>query len=591
MFRSTSGSKFGTAFGNVKLRDKLLLLTAVIFIGFAASIIMGIVVINKVRIGSSAYQEIKNNQQGLERIALLGSSLNRFRVLTGALISEQGSDRRGQIEGTIVELRADIDAKFVELAATAGKVDSAAAITDARETWSDFYRAVETQIVPAIKRGNRSEALDLEQTVQEQRYQRFIEQVDGLVAVFTLQVDEAEKRNAAVAATMTKVSGAVIGAIFLLIMALVYRMNHSILHLQLGGDPAYVRNIAARVSEGDLEIEIADAAEGSVLAAMKSMVQKLHGIVRGVSSAATDVRAGSNQLSLSVGQVSESTAEQAASAEEASSSVEEMHATIKQNADNSMMTEKLALKSSVDAEESGRAVAEAVLAMKNIAQKITIIEEIARQTNLLALNAAIEAARAGDHGRGFAVVASEVRKLAERSHSAAVEIGQLSGSSVKVAEHAGIMLSRLVPDIQKTAELVQEITAASKEQASGTDQINSSIQNLNQVIQQNAGAAEEISSTSQELSAQADELLKTISFFKVNGKVTDAQPALPVASQRAKALEHVQAARPRQPRPEKIYAHAGGAVSGVQIDLGMHAAGNGKNGKNGDSRDAEFETY
>jgi len=357
-------------------------------------------------------------------------------------------------------------------------------------------------------------------------------------------------------------------------------------------------NEAVRVSnslaEGDLtvNIEVKNRDEtGQVLLAMKNMVGRMQGIVAGVKAAAGTVAEGSVRLSNGAEMVSQRTTEQAASAEEASSSVEEMHATIKQNADNAMMTEKIALKSAADALESGKAVAEAVHAMKNIAEKITIIEEIARQTNLLALNAAIEAARAGEHGRGFAVVAAEVRKLAERSHTAAVEIGHLSGSSVDVAERAGTMLMKLVPDIQKTAELVQEITAASKEQASGTDQINSSIQQLNHVIQQNAGAAEEISSTSQGLSSQADVLLKTISFFKINGNGGTTGPELPPSPIKVKALDHVQTARPCQPRPEMAYDHAGSRTAGVHLDLGTHGGGNGKKGKNGDSRDAEFEEF
>jgi methyl-accepting chemotaxis protein len=194
-----------------------------------------------------------------------------------------------------------------------------------------------------------------------------------------------------------------------------------------------------------------------------------------------------------------------------------MNATIRQNADNAMATEKIALKSARDALESGKAVTEAVSAMKDIAQKITIVEEIARQTNLLALNAAIEAARAGEHGKGFAVVAAEVRKLAERSQVAAAEISNLSRTSVEVAEAAGAMLGNLVPDIQKTSELVQEITASSREQATGAEQINASIQQLNQVIQQNAGSAEEMASMAAEMSSQAGRLIEAIAFFKVDG--------------------------------------------------------------------------
>ncbi|MDD2542432.1 MAG: methyl-accepting chemotaxis protein, partial [Desulfuromonadaceae bacterium] len=187
------------------------------------------------------------------------------------------------------------------------------------------------------------------------------------------------------------------------------------------------------------------------------------------------------------------------------------------NTDNAMQTEKISIKSSVDAKEGGKAVIETVAAMKEIATKISIIEEIARQTNLLALNAAIEAARAGEHGKGFAVVASEVRKLAERSQSAAGEISGLSTRSVAIAEQAGEMLSRMVPDIQRTAELVQEITASSKEQDAGAEQINKAIQQLDQVIQQNASASEEMASTSEELSSQAEQLSDAVAFFKIDG--------------------------------------------------------------------------
>jgi methyl-accepting chemotaxis protein len=196
--------------------------------------------------------------------------------------------------------------------------------------------------------------------------------------------------------------------------------------------------------------------------------------------------------------------------------MEEMSSSIKQNSDNSGQTEKIAIKSAVDAKEGGRSVTETVSAMKEIATKISIIEEIARQTNLLALNAAIEAARAGEHGKGFAVVASEVRKLAERSQSAAGEISTLSSRSVQVAETAGEMLNKMVPDIQRTSELVQEISASSKEQDTGADQISKAIQQLDQVIQQNASASEEMASTSEELASQADMLKDTISFFRID---------------------------------------------------------------------------
>ncbi|MBU5639041.1 MCP four helix bundle domain-containing protein [Geomonas sp. Red69] len=290
------------------------------------------------------------------------------------------------------------------------------------------------------------------------------------------------------------------------------------LNRQLGGEPGYIANIAERVANGDLTVQFASnqKTETGVNAAMKHMVEKLKEVIADVTSAADNVAAGSQELSSSSEQMSQGASEQAAAAEEASSSMEQMAANIRQNADNAMQTEKMAIKSAADAKEGGNAVQETVHAMKEIAGKINIIEEIARQTNLLALNAAIEAARAGEHGKGFAVVASEVRKLAERSQKAAAEISELSSSSVDVAEKAGELLAKMVPDIQKTAELVQEISAGSKEQDTGAEQINKAIQQLDQVIQQNASASEEIASTSEELTSQAEQLQNTVAFFKVD---------------------------------------------------------------------------
>jgi methyl-accepting chemotaxis protein len=293
---------------------------------------------------------------------------------------------------------------------------------------------------------------------------------------------------------------------------------------QLGGEPGYIAELAEKVAAGDLTISFASGnkAETGVYAAMKHMVEKLKDVVADVRSAADNVAAGSQELSSGSEEMSQGASEQAAAAEEASSSMEQMTSNIKQNADNAMQTEKIAIKSASDAREGGQAVAQTVTAMKDIAGKIGIIEEIARQTNLLALNAAIEAARAGEHGKGFAVVASEVRKLAERSQRAAAEISGLSSSSVEVAEMAGELLVRMVPDIQKTAELVQEISAASREQDTGAEQINKAIQQLDQVIQQNAGASEEMSSTAEELASQAEQLLGTISFFRLDDQMRGA---------------------------------------------------------------------
>jgi methyl-accepting chemotaxis protein len=285
--------------------------------------------------------------------------------------------------------------------------------------------------------------------------------------------------------------------------------------------------VADAIAGGDLSVEPKPLSDKDALGlALQRMTDKLRVVVRDSLAAAGNVSTGSEQLSTAAHELAAGANDQAASAEEVSSSMEQIAANIKQNAANAGQTEKIARQSSVDAQASGEAVSRAVGAMQTIADKIAFVQEIARQTDLLALNAAVEAARAGEHGKGFAVVASEVRKLAERSQIAAAEIGSLSGQTVAAAREAGTMLAKLVPDIKKTAELVDEISAACREQDIGASEVNQAIQRLDKVIQQNAGAAEEMSETSGALSNQAEHLKASIAFFRT--VVEEAKAAAPV---------------------------------------------------------------
>ncbi|WP_145012460.1 methyl-accepting chemotaxis protein [Pseudomonas oryzihabitans] len=321
----------------------------------------------------------------------------------------------------------------------------------------------------------------------------------------------------------------VIGAVAVLVSLLLgYLIARSLIR-QLGGEPAYAAEVVQRVARGDLSVEVVTRAgdTSSMLASVRTMTTTLAQIISDVRSSADGLASASEEVSATAQSMSQASTEQAASVEETSASIEQMSASIGQNTENAKVTDGMAGKAAREAEEGGQAVRETLVAMKTIADKIGIVDDIAYQTNLLALNAAIEAARAGEHGKGFAVVAAEVRKLAERSQVAAQEIGTVAKSSVALAERAGSLLGEMVPSINRTSDLVQEITAASEEQSAGVEQINGAMLQLSQITQQNASASEELAATAEEMSGQAEQLQQLMEYFTLGGAPAAPQVARP----------------------------------------------------------------
>jgi methyl-accepting chemotaxis protein len=314
---------------------------------------------------------------------------------------------------------------------------------------------------------------------------------------------------------------------------------------QLGGEPDHAAGIANQISEGNLSnpIDLKQGDTDSLMASMKKMQDNLVKIVSEVNGTAETLASATVQVSSTAQSLSQASSEQAASVEETSASIEQMAASINQNTENAKVADSMSAEGSQKAAEGGVAVTQTVEAMKDIAKKIGIIDDIAYQTNLLALNAAIEAARAGEHGKGFAVVAAEVRKLAERSQVAAQEIGQLASNSVGMAERAGKLLDEIVPATKKTADLVQEITAASEEQSAGVGQVNNAMSQLSQITQQNASASEELAATAEEMSSQAENLQALMSFFDL-GRGATSRPA-----QGSSAVNGKKAAQPLTTSP------------------------------------------
>ena len=523
---------------------------------------------------------------GVSRMNTLNSSMNE--VLNGPaarLSRSQGIDSKiGMIirlEKNLVlsrdpKLNAELDTQMMRLRGEAqdaivqGLEGSSAA---GRPQWAklqdDFqvYQGLNDRLRTAIAAGDRETATAI--TIGDGRLRA------QSMATITTGIAELNKRQMAAAtvaadATFTSARTMLLtiaaGALLLAIASAAW------ISMVVSRGLRVARTAIETIAGGDLQSDVHVASNDEIadlVAGLNAMTDRLRTVLGDVTEAGASVAAGSQQLSSSSEQVSQGATEQAAAAEEASASMEEMAANIKQNADNAAQTEKIARQSSRDAEASGVAVTKAVVAMRTIAEKIGIVQEIARQTDLLALNAAVEAARAGEHGRGFAVVASEVRKLAERSQVAAAEIGAVSSDTVAAATQAGEMLTKLVPDIRRTAELVSEISAACREQDVGASQINEAIQQLDQVTQQNASASEQISATSETLASQAEELQSSIAYFRIGDTPAATRSrSRPRAAAKPASRAPVKRAPVMKPAPRTgTVAHQQSLAQGFALDL------------------------
>jgi methyl-accepting chemotaxis protein len=460
--------------------------------------------------------------------------------------------REAEYEGSWRKELADLRAQLAQVSGLASEDDRA--VVRGLERDLDAYVAGLEGVLAAIRQGSVTTPQQANAAVGpfKEAARRLYVAADGLAEKHQKEMQdraaEVKADTASVRTTMLLIlAGAVLAGV---------GVSLSITRSITGPMGGVVR-LVERVAQGDLrELPVVDRRDeaGRLQAAMRTMTERLAQVIGEVRGGAQALTSASTQVSATAQALSQGTGEQAASVEETTSSLEEMSASITQNAESSRQTERVATEGARTAEESGRVVQEAVGAMRAIAERIGIVEEIAYQTNLLALNAAIEAARAGDHGRGFAVVAAEVRKLAERAQKAAGEIGALATSSVQVAERSGSLLTELVPAIRKTADLVQEVAAASQEQSAGVGQVSKAMGVVDQVTQRNASAAEELSSTAEEMASQAESLQQLMAFFQVHAQGAAPRPAAPSARAPAatEAAREPPAARPGRPGSSKV---------------------------------------
>ncbi len=560
------GTRIGSGFGVV--------IAIVIALGLFAYFKVG-------NIEKSANQIAQNSLPSTYLVGELKSGVSMNYILVSQHVQAAGKPEKEELESQILSTRtknSDVLAAVDKLILT----EQGRVLLESLKSSRQSFAATTDEILRASRLGTDAGNKEAAETLRQRLNPIFRKVVEDSENLVNFKKSSGEKESLEV---QGDVSSARTGILIGIVVAVIIAVFITLFIVRAITSPlAVAAGFVDAISKGDLShnIEVTSKDElGQMLNALNLMVDNLRRTMTEVTEAAKNVAEGSEGMSSTADQLSQGSSEQAAAAEESTSAMEQMAASVQQNSENARQTDKIASSAAEDGKLSGDAVSRTVSAMKEVAEKINIIEEIARKTDLLALNAAVEAARAGEHGKGFAVVASEVRKLAERSQTAAAEISHLSSDGVKTAEGAGQLITKLVPDIRRTAELVREIAAASAEQSTGAAQVNKAIQQLDQVIQQNASASQEMASTAQELASQAEVLQSAISFFKLSDDSRGPSPRLTKASPRKTLV----APRKSRVMPSTLgLANMHRAVTGPGIELDSNTG-------DVDSRDRDFTAY
>ncbi|RMO91131.1 Methyl-accepting chemotaxis protein [Pseudomonas syringae pv. tagetis] len=535
-------------FYDLKISTKLITSFLVVLLLTAAMGVFAIIQLGQV---NQAAQDIKENWMPSMRAASgMRFYAANYRLKENRHIAADAAPEKAQMEQEATEARSQFETRLATYDKLIISDQDRQMFSAVSASWSAYLK-VSTNLFELSRQGQETEARALLRGESKLHFDEVTSQLQKMVELNDAGATAAGDKGSQLYET------ARISIIVVLIAALLVGLGLALFIARIISRPLKEAATAAeQLAEGNLNAYIGHGSKdetGMVLNAMRNMVGKLAHIIGEVRNAADNLASASEEVSATAQSMSQATSEQAASVEETSASVEQMSASINQNTENAKVTDGMASKAAKEATDGGESVQQTVVAMKKIAQRISIIDDIAYQTNLLALNAAIEAARAGEHGKGFAVVAAEVRKLAERSQVAAQEIGELSSSSVEMAEKAGKLLDEMVPSINKTSDLVQEISAASEEQAAGVAQINTAMTQLNQVTQQNASSSEELAATAEEMSSQAEQLQQSMSFFTLD---SSPKPTTSGSSIDHRSSPSRQPPRPVQPPARKAFAHS-----------------------------------